>query len=454
MAPGRPSPISHFTNGHTANGRHQRRRRLDRQQPAEIYGLPEYLYNAYTHLAYTGAYGRELPLLIDAGNGEEITYRSFQQCAAVLSRNLELQCSLEAYDTVAILALSNIDIPIVTVAAWNVRANVVVLPPEASIDELQAMLVQHMPRVIFVSTVLLDQAQQLLSGLSNSRRVQIVLFDIGSNANSYQSPINNMPPLLAIHQLYISNLDEVPSERQPLSFNEAQELTAVIYFNHQIGEDGTILVDANSMSHYSVISFYNSSLRRSPSLPSTGSASRPARSEPNRPQTPISPTSRLNIAESSLDHTPDIAFTVLRMHRAYRLHRVLFDMFCRGARYIVAHSFDPAQFVNLVDQYALLYAELTFAEIAQFVGFMQTHMMHRLSSESEADSQVSVSQATVSSLLDPELSDMLATLRIIYTESDRAELELGAEVSRLLPNAIIVRTRFGSYVESPVRSRT
>ncbi|KAI9480080.1 hypothetical protein LPJ78_002395 [Coemansia sp. RSA 989] len=444
MAPGRPSPITHFANGHAANGRHQRRRRLDRQQPAEIHGLPEYLYNAYMQLAFTGAYGRELPLLIDADSGEEITYRSFQQSAAVLSRNLELQCGLEAYDTVAILAFSNIDIPIATVAAWNVRANVVVLPPEAPVGELQAMLVQHMPRVIFVSSGLLDRAQQLLSGLSNSRRVRIVLLDIDSST----AP-NDMPP--SIHQLYTSNLNEAPIERQPLSLNEAQELTAVIYFNHQVGEDGTTLVDANSMSHYSVISFYNSSLRRSPSLPST--ASRPANPESNRPQTPVSPTSRANLIQASLDHTPDIAFTVLRMHRAYRLHRVLFDMFCRGARYIVAHSFDPAQFVSLVDQYELLFAELTFAEIAQLVAFMQTRTVPRLSLESEADSQVSVSQATASSL-DPELSDTLASLRIIYTESDRAELELGAEISRLLPNATIVRTRFGSYVESPVRSRT
>ncbi|KAJ2454117.1 hypothetical protein EV183_001719 [Coemansia sp. RSA 2336] len=444
MAPGRPLPIAHFANGHATNGRHQRRRRLDRRQPAEIHGLPEYLYNAYMRLAFTGAYGRELPLLIDADSGEEITYRSFQQSAAVLSRNLELQCALEAYDTVAILAFSNIDIPIATVAAWNARANVVVLPPEAPVDELQAMLAQHMPRVVFVSSLLLARARQLLSGLANSRSVRIVLLDIDSTADASNTP-------LTIHQLYTSNVDEAPVERPPLSLNEAQELTAVIYFNHHVGEDGATLVDANSMSHYSVISFYNSSLRRSPSLPST--ASRPANPEANRPQTPVSPTSRANPAQTSLDHAPDIAFTVLRMHRAYRLHRVLFDMFCRGARYIVAHSFDPARFAGLVGQYEMLFAELTFAEIAQLVAFLQTRIMHRLSLESEADSQASVSQATASSL-DPELSDMLATLRIIYTESDRAELELGAELSQLLPNATIVRTRFGSYVESPVRSRT
>ncbi|KAJ1840610.1 hypothetical protein LPJ70_004576 [Coemansia sp. RSA 2708] len=150
-------------------------------------------------------------------------------------------------------------------------------------------------------------------------------------------------------------------------------------------------------------------------------------------------------------NTPDIAYTVLRMHRAYRLHRVLFDMFCRGARYVVARSFHPADFAARVSQYRLKYAELTYAETSQLIEYLQSYLVRRASSGSEAESQSSAYAISSTSSLDSGLADMLASLRCIYVESARATTELGPELTRLLPDAIILRTRFGSYVDPPVR---
>ncbi|KAJ2826369.1 hypothetical protein IWW50_002388, partial [Coemansia erecta] len=236
----------------------------------------------------------------------------------------------------------------------------------------------------------------------------------------------------------------------------AQELTAIIYFTHQPSDGDSLTVVPNIMSHYEIISLYRNSLRRSPSLPNTRSFVRQAASTSSRPQTPMARAMPVRPQESNmaaLDHTPDIAFAVLRMHRAYRLHRVVFDIFCRGARYLVAHTFDPAQFAHLVGQYELTSAEMTFAEIDRFVSYMQTHTVPRSSSSDSAASgqpEYAISSTSSMSLLSPELADMLSTLRFIYTESPRAEPELGLELARLLPGAHIVRTRFGSYVEPPV----
>ncbi|KAJ2319020.1 hypothetical protein IWW51_000560 [Coemansia sp. RSA 2702] len=469
MAPGRPSPVHRATNGHSngngyaTNGQQQRRRRRlnqQQQQPTEIKGLPEYLYDAHAQLAYTGAYGHALPLLIDASNGDQITCRRFRRHALVLARNLEMQCGVAAGDTIAILAHSNIDIPIITIAAWSARASIVVLPADASQGELQAMLLRHLPRVLFVSETLLEQARLLLAGISNAESVQAVAFDFDNHIDEElperlrQLSVSWDRTIWSIRDLYSSDSDRLPAEPQPLSLNEAQELTAIIYFTHHMGEDGSVTVDATDMSHYSVVSFYTSSLRRSPSLPGISSSSRQPTADSNRPQTPMSRPNMPRAAESTIAapaNTPDIAYTVLRMHRAYRLHRVLFDMFCRGARYVVARSFHPADFAARVSQYRLKYAELTYAETSQLIEYLQSYLVRRASSESEAELQSSAYAISSTSSLDSGLADMLASLRCIYVESARATTELGPELTRLLPDAIILRTRFGSYVDPPVR---
>ncbi|KAJ2498162.1 hypothetical protein GGH96_004532 [Coemansia sp. RSA 1972] len=447
MAPGRPLPVTRISNGngraanrHSTNGNHSRRRRLDQRQSTEIYGLPEYLYSAYSRLSYMGAYGRELSLLVDADTGDEITFRQVQSDASTLARNLETWHGVAAGDTVAILSISNIDIPIVSVAAWTARASIVVLPPDLPTNELRAMLVQRLPRVMFVSHALVERAQQVLAGVASGAGVRIITIDSedGGGADVWN-----------IRDLYTRGSNQsTPGERQMLTLNEAHELTAVVYFNHQPGEGEEIAVTTNDMSHYGVISYYTSSLRRSPSLPDTRAAARRPTSTSNRPQTPVSQRVATHTEPAAaLDYTPSIAFTVLRMHRAYRLHRVLFDMFCRGARYIVAHAFDPLQFIRVVSQYELMCAELTFAEIKMLADYL-----HSLDAPRTSD-------LTYGALFDApsigsELMDMLSTLRFIYTESDRAELELGPDLAQLLPNASIVRTRFGTYIEPPVRSRT
>ncbi|KAJ2666050.1 hypothetical protein IW148_001198 [Coemansia sp. RSA 1199] len=468
MAPGRPSPVNrisngngraanghsanghsangHTGNGYTTNGNHPRRRRLDQRQSAEIHSLPEYLYSAYSRLSYMGAYGRELSLLVDADSGDEITFRRFQSDASMLARNLETWHGIAAGDTVAILSISNIDIPIVSVAAWTARASIVVLSPDLPENELREMLVQRLPRVMFVSQALLERAQQILAGIASGGVVRIIAIDSEDVHRGGDTAVWN------IRDLYTRGSNQsTPGERQMLTLNEAQELTAVVYFNHQPVDGDSVAVSINDMSHYGVISYYTSSLRRSPSLPDTRASARQPTSTSNRPQTPMSRLMPTHTEPTTaVDYTPSIAFTVLRMHRAYRLHRVLFDMFCRGARYIVAHVFDPPQFISLVNQYELTCAELTFAEIKQFVDYLLVYCAPR----SSTDSADSASYDASTPLLGSELADMLNTLRFIYAESDRAELELGPDLARLLPGASIVRTRFGTYIEPPVRSRT
>ncbi|KAJ1793005.1 hypothetical protein LPJ62_000511 [Coemansia sp. RSA 2167] len=452
MAPGRPSPVNRISNGNgraanghsngrATNGNHPRRRRLDQRQSAEIYGLPEYLYNAYSRLSYMGAYGRELSLLVDADTGDEITFRQFQSDASTLARNLETWHGVAPHDTVAILSISNIDIPIVSVAAWTARASIVVLPPDLPVNELRAMLVQRLPRVMFVSQALVERAQQVLAGIASGEGVRIITIDSEDGGDT---------GVWNIRDLYTRGSNQsTPGERQMLSFDEAQELTAVVYFNHQPADGEEVTVTTNDMSHYGVISYCTSSLRRSPSLPDTRASARQPTSTSSRPQTPVSQRVPIHTEPTAaLDYTPSIAFTVLRMHRAYRLHRVLFDMFCRGARYIVAHVFDPPQFIIVVSQYELTCAELTFAEIKLVVDYLHSFAAPRSSSD------LTDSASYDAPSLGSELMDMLSTLRFIYTESDRAELELGPDLAQLLPNASIIRTRFGTYIEPPVRPRT
>ncbi|KAJ2549823.1 hypothetical protein EV175_004300, partial [Coemansia sp. RSA 1933] len=206
--------------------------------------------------------------------------------------------------------------------------------------------------------------------------------------------------------------------------------------------------------HENVISHYNNSLRRSPSLPDTTvysySSSTTPRSQTSVSRTPsaygVEPFSRLG--DDGLPASPNsVAYSVLRMNQAYRLHRIIFDIFCRGASYLVAPSFEPAEFVALVERYAIQYAELTFTATQSLVDYLQTHSFDQ-PSEAPSD-QVEEVPAQPGSI-----GDMLDTLRFIYTETERSQTELAPALSRLLPRVEIVRTRFGSYVESPINPRS
>ncbi|KAJ2082465.1 hypothetical protein H4R24_001564 [Coemansia sp. RSA 988] len=440
MAPGRPSPFNHTPsqdNGYSfSNGRHHGRRGRQRQ-PSNVNGLPEYLYRAHARLEYPEEYYRELPLLINAENGREITHEDLHTCAAILADNLEARFGIAVGESVAILAVPSIDVPIVTIAAWIARAGVAVLPYNISTEELRHILSQqHMVRVYFVSQGLLPLLQRLLADLTqhvtDSEPYQIVVLD--SNQNAAINETSARGAIWNVQDLYHPHPGQVPLERPSLSYQEAQEYTSIIYYNHGEDSTGELTITPTALSHDNLITLYNNMLRRSPSLPSVVPQSvNPAAVAFSRPQTPI-PQRVGDPSTNAARRAPGLAFSVLRMHQAYRLHRPIFDMFCRGARYLVAQSFDPSRFAVLVHNYAIMYAELTFDEISLLIGYLRG---------------VNAGRHPFSTT---EAVDMLAPLHMIYTESERAESELAPVLFRLLPNTIIVFTRFGSYVEQPPQS--
>ncbi|KAJ2612225.1 hypothetical protein H4S08_002800 [Coemansia sp. RSA 1365] len=440
MAPGRSSPLRRTTNqsnGHSLLNGDYHERRWRQREPSIVHGLPEYLYQAYSQLEYPEEYYHELPLLIDAESGREITHETLHMCVTVLADNLVTRFGVAVGESIAILAVPNIDVPIVAIAAWVGRVGIAVLPHNIPTNELRHILSQqHMARVYFVSRELLPLLQQLLVDLTqhvvDSEPHHIVVLD--SDQNAVINETSSGDTIWNIHDLYHPHPGHIPLERPHLSYQEAQEYTSVIYYNH--GEDalGQPTITPTALSHDNLITLYNNMLRRSQSLPNTSPHSAHSVAELGRPQTPIAQRDD-DLATGGTRRATGIAFSVLRMHQAYRLHRPIFDMFCRGARYLVAHSFDPFRFTKLVDSYVIHYAELTFDEISLLIGYL-----HGLNAERPVFST-------------GEAVDMLSPLRIIYTESERAESELASVLFRLLPNVIIACTRFGSYIEQPSGSR-
>ncbi|KAJ1799423.1 hypothetical protein LPJ59_001841 [Coemansia sp. RSA 2399] len=408
------------------------------------------------------------PLLIDAHTGTEITYALFRLRAATLATSLAARNHVSTDDTVAILVASNINVPIVATAAWILGATVVVLSPQLRTDELYALLSQQpSPRSFFVSRELLGTAAHLITdlGLLNSEsRPHIIVFDAHDDDSEFQASSEQQVAgirgsIWGLEDLYISRPGEYPMERPPLTLSEAQERTAIIYYSHIVEADNQYDVVPIRLFHENVISHYNNSLRRSPSLPDTTVYSYSSSTTP-RSQTPISrtpsaygaePFARLEDDGVAASPSP-IAYSVLRMNQAYRLHRIVFDIFCRGASYIVAPSFEPAEFVSLIDKYAIQYAELTFTATQRFVDYLQMHSLdqplpHAADEVHERSALAGQLDETAS------IGGMLSTLRFIYTETDRSQTELAPALARLLPQVEVVRTRFGSYVESPIAPR-
>ncbi|KAJ1729773.1 hypothetical protein LPJ61_003362 [Coemansia biformis] len=378
-----------------------------------------------------------MPLLIDAQTGHALSFDDVRQDAAALAESLSTRFGVGSGDSIAVLAHANVDIPIVAIAAWTVCASVVVLPPEVPTDELRETLAQqHLPQVFFVSREFLPATRQVVDGIvlhaPGSEPPHFVVFD-AEDGDSALRDDNRLGARAAldIRSLYYMHPGDLPPGRPPLSRSESEDATAVIYFHYHQASNGTTVTPSH-MSHRNIIDQYNSSLRRSPSLPSRQSppAQRSA-TPPDRPATPHTQpwrsTARFLDADAGTgDHTQVLAFAALRMHWAYRLHRTVLNIFCLGAHYVVAPSFSPLQFIAAVDRYSIACAELTFAEIEWLLDYLQ-----QTRSES---------------------AGLLAPLRLVYTESDRAEAELAPRFAWLLPRVSIVHTRFGSYVEPLSRS--
>ncbi|KAJ2798805.1 hypothetical protein H4R20_004686, partial [Coemansia guatemalensis] len=322
MAPGRPSPLRRTPNqgnGHSfSNGRRHERQRRQRR-PSNVYGLPEYLYQAHARLDYPEEYYRELPLLIDAENGREITHEDLHTCASVLAENLEARFGIAPGESVAIMAIPSVDVPIAIIAAWIARVGVAVLPQNIPTDEIRHILSQqHMVRVYFVSRELLPLLQRLLADLTqhvaDSEPHQIVVLD--SDQSAVINETSSSGAIWNVHDLYYLHPGQMPLERPHLSYQEAQEHTSIIYYNH--GEDslGQLTITPTALSHDNLITLYNNMLRRSPSLPSTAPQSaRPAADAISRPQTPVA--QRVGDSTTSASRRPsEIAFSVLRMHQA------------------------------------------------------------------------------------------------------------------------------------------
>ncbi|KAJ2773662.1 hypothetical protein IWQ56_000898 [Coemansia nantahalensis] len=419
-----------------------RRRQQARQPPRDTatHGLPEYLYERYTRLGYPPG----VTLLIDAQTGHELSFADIKLHAETLATSLAAGLGVGPGASVAVLSRANIDILIVAIAAWTVCASVVVLPPDVLIGELHGILTaEHLPRAFFVSRDLLPVAQQTVAAIvpreSGREQPQFVVFGAGAGGPPPRDAGAGGPPprdaggaIHSIRDLYHMHRRSQPFARAPLTQSEAETHMAIVYYYYQRVGDG-LTIASSPMSHRNVIDNYNSSLRRSPSLPSRQSP--PARRDaapPNRPATPHTPPRRPGADPSDPDEAAGdcvqaLAFAVQRPHAAFRLHRTIMNIFCLGARYLFTHEFDPPRFAVAAARHAIACAELTSAEIQMLIAYLR-----------------GVGAASAAALLAP--------LRFVYTETSEAEEQLAAPLAELLPRVSIVRTRFGSYVEPLARS--
>ncbi|KAI8326080.1 hypothetical protein GQ54DRAFT_132795 [Martensiomyces pterosporus] len=432
MAPGRPSPLRRRANGSSSsNGQRQPQPPIGQGDDGGFHGLPEYLFNAYEQLRFSQDSSR--PLLIDAETGHQITYPSFRSHAAALVTNMAARLHAEPNDTIAILATSSIHVPIVTAAVWLLGASVIALPSEAGLSELLAVLSQqHVPRIFFVSQVFVPIVEQIFTELrlQGRDRPHVVVLDTPQQQQQQQ----RLHQMWGLQSLYTETPNVPTFERPPMTRAEARDRTAVHYYSYQIVNDSQIEVAPSPTSYANLIDLFNhpASLRRSPSLPQTRSMASSSMSllvpqQSRRVASREWQDDSIQLQQQWPRVSPGLAYCVLRMHRAYRLHHTMVNIFCCGGSYVVADAFDPREFVNLVAEHSIENAELTRSEIEA----LAEHIMAASASRDR-------------------VTEVLAPLKFIYTESGAAVAEFAPLLSRLLPEVEIVRTRFGSYVDPAV----
>ncbi|KAJ2491944.1 hypothetical protein IWW47_005004 [Coemansia sp. RSA 2052] len=223
----------------------------------------------------------------------------------------------------------------------------------------------------------------------------------------------SQPADVTLQDLYSARRGEAPFGREPLTLNGAQDHIAVIYSQFTRSNSGRITgATTVPMSHATVINHYYNSQQQEPL--------------PNR---------------RARRYT--LVYSVLRFHYAYQLHRIIFNIFSRGGAYLVASSFDPAEFVVLVHDYQLECAELTSSEIRHLIEFLGARDLN------ERHGPPSGQAPSPSRNL--SIAEMLHPLRFIY--SDTQEPELARRLGELLPHVELVRARNCSYLEAFERPR-
>ncbi|KAJ2063573.1 hypothetical protein GGI17_001648 [Coemansia sp. S146] len=404
MAPGWPRRQRHSSSSsihEPSSGVQHTDLRRQSSEPilTEFRGLPEYLYQAYERLPdFATASNR--PLLIGAGSGYELEYAQFQSQAAVLATSMIHRLAISTGDTVAIYSTPNIDTPVVSAAAWLIGASVVAIPPETNAEELDFLVqrLRHL-RALFITRAMLPTVMQVFAPRQPSLYRYPIVVVVDATVQVPTPPVN-----VTLQDLYTAQPGEAPYERNPLTRDEAQDHIAVIYNNCTRDGNGQIVdVDMVYMSHDAVINYYNNTIQRQ--APSNLLQRRPL----------------------------PLAYSVLRLHYAYHLHRIIFDIFSRGGNYLVASTFDPAEFVAMVHRYRLEHAELISTEIQ--------HLIEYLITPDSTRNQTPPSGSEPDPL---SIADMLSPLRYIHIET--YTLEQAQSLNELLPHVVLVRARFGSYL--------
>ncbi|KAJ1945813.1 hypothetical protein EC988_005669 [Linderina pennispora] len=315
MAPGRPRA-------------HLRRHPSNIRQAARSTstGIPSYLFDSYERLFNDD---QPRPLLIDAATSRTFTYELLRSHCVWLATALHTHLYLGREQLVGVLAPSGIDLPVIALATWMAGGTLMPLVPEATAAELAVIVDQarSMPHTFFVTGSLAGKIVQLVAEQS-ATLPNIVIID--------DTPVEDSggAPCFGLQELY-----RVGQELPPVSWEQwdrqrgVRDRSAIMYFQYHVLDDGEVDVTAAPVDHGSVINLYMA----------------------NRP-----PTLR---ADSP-------AYSVLRMHSAFRTHIPLFDVLCSGAQYVIARTFDPGLFSQSVAQHGLLNAELTYNEIAVL---LQTH---------------------------------------------------------------------------------
>ncbi|KAJ2743654.1 hypothetical protein GGI20_003574 [Coemansia sp. BCRC 34301] len=407
MAPGRPRrtrrPSSSSGQGPPLSGaprQHLLRRRSSESSLPTFQGLPERMYQEYELLPDFDSLA-EHPLLVDANSGRELGYRQFQSLAAVLATSMHQRHGVGVGDTVVIFSPPSIGTPVVSVATWLVGAGVIVIPPETSATELHHIVSGlSSPSMLFAAQAQLPVVAQMLNLVRASARQHLVIVATDGAEWAPSQPAN-----VSLQDLYTARPDEAPYEREPLTRSGAQDHIAVFYSQFTRSDDGRS-TDATPipMSHSTVINQYNGLQRHAP------------------------------LANRRPRRTPSLAYSVLRFHYAYQLHRIILDIFCKGGAYLVASSFDPAGFAMLVHRYQLQVVELASSEIRHLVEYLSTRDLnqgHALPYSQEPPSSHGLS-----------IAEMLRPLHFIY--SDTQEPEPVRRLGELLPHVELVRTRDGS----------
>ncbi|KAJ2113027.1 hypothetical protein IW146_004180 [Coemansia sp. RSA 922] len=403
MAPGWPSRQrrpSSSSNHDSSNGSQDAglRRRSSEPILTDFRGLPEHLYQAYERLP-DFSIAPDHPLLVDAKSGHKLTYAQFQSLASVLATSMIHRLAIRTGDTVAIYSTPNIDTPVVSAAAWLIGASVVAIPPETNAEELELLITRfHALRALFVTQAQLPIVVQVFSPRQPFRYQYPIVVVVDATVQVPTPPVN-----VTLQDLYTAQPGEVPYERSPLTRDEAQDHIAVVYSVFTRDEYGQIAVDTVDMSHDTIINHYNDTIQRH--APSNLLQRRPL----------------------------PLAYSVLRLHHAYSLHRIIFDIFRRGGNYVVASAFDPAEFVAVVHRYQLAHAEMVSANLQLLIEYLSAPDPTRNQSPPAGSRPNPLS-----------IAEMLRPLRFIHIETYTPEQDLS--LNALLPGVELVRARFGSYL--------